>query len=91
MKAYEIRNKKTGVIMGQVHTDNYQDVLPTFAEMCGCTIDDIADSLGQSVEEAKAALDIVEIDPRPVVVAVPTRSKQSPAKKTLDHLPRRWA
>jgi hypothetical protein len=69
--------------LGEVIVDDPGHVLARLAEETGTTIEDIAGSLGKTVEEAKEAIDIVEM-PEP-------RASKSSVRKRVEFppLPRR--
>ena len=61
MPKFQVRNSKTRMILGDVIVADPKKVLSTLAEETGTTIEEIAHSLGSTVEEAKATLQIVEV------------------------------
>jgi hypothetical protein len=64
---FQVINRRAKLVLGEVTVDDPSAVLDALAEMTGTAIEEIAESLGKTVEEAKAALDIVELsEPRPV-------------------------
>ncbi len=61
MPTFQVRNKRTKIVLGEVTVPDETKVLDALASDTGCGIDDVARSLGSTVEDAKAALDIVEV------------------------------
>lgn len=78
MPTFQVRNKRTKMILGTVSVADPTEVLAALADTTGTTIDDIATSLGSTVEAAKEALDVVEV-----------REPKTPggAKKKVDFAP----
>jgi hypothetical protein len=76
MPTFRVQNRVTRIILGEVTVDEPSQVLDALADATGCSIDDIARSLGATLEEAAAALDIVEVrfsNPKPQAVKAPSR------------------
>jgi len=84
MPMYQVRNRKSRIILGEVVVDDPTHVLSRLAEETGTTIEDIANSLGKTVEEAKEAVDIVEM-------AMPHQNRPAASRKRIEFppLPRR--
>lgn len=61
MPTFQVRNRRTKMILGEVVVDDPATVLDALKDSLDCTIEEIAASLGSTVEEAKAALDIIEM------------------------------
>lgn len=61
MPRFQVRNRKTKMILGEVVVADPAQVLDNLADSTGTTIEEIARCLGSTVEEAKEALDIVEV------------------------------
>lgn len=61
MPTFQVRNKRTKIILGEVTVEDPAQVLDALVDACGCSIDDVAASLGSTLEEARAALEIVEV------------------------------
>jgi hypothetical protein len=61
MPRFQVRNRKTKIILGEVVVADPAQVLDSLAESTGTTIEEIAKCLGSTVDEAKEALDIVEV------------------------------
>jgi hypothetical protein len=80
MPRFEVRNKLTMVVMGEVVVEHPEDVLDALAATTQSTVEQIAWSLGKSLEEAKVALEIVEI---------PEPHKPSGKRKLVNALPPR--
>lgn len=62
MPTFQVRNRITRIVLGTVTVEDPEDVLIALAQEAGCDIEDIARSLGKTVEAAKAALDIIQVD-----------------------------
>jgi hypothetical protein len=71
MPRFQVRNRVAKVILGEVIVQRPEDVLQALADETGADIEDIARALGTSVEEARAAIEIVEI------VEAPARSART--------------
>ena len=85
MPTYRVINRKTRVMMGEVVSETPDGVLAALADQTDSSIEEIAHSLGKTVDDAKAALDIVEVGP----AEPPARKGVKVRGKALDHLPRR--
>ena len=81
MPTFQVRNKRTKIVLGEVTVADPEDVLDGLKDATGSSIEEIAHSLGSTIEEAVASVDIVE-------VKVPKQEKR-PRKPEFAPLPRR--
>lgn len=70
MPRYEVRNKVTRMVLGEVVVDYDEDVLRALAYATQSTVEEIAHSLGKTAEEAKAALEVVLLPDAPAARGV---------------------
>ncbi len=61
MPTFQVRNRRTKMVLGEVTVADPADVLNELKDATGSSIEEIALSLGSTVEEATAALDVIEI------------------------------
>lgn len=61
MPTFQVRNRRTKMVLGEVTVADPADVLDGLKDATGSSIEEIALSLGSTVKEATAALDIIEI------------------------------
>ena len=61
MPTYQVRNRRTKMVLGEVSVAEPEMVIDELKDATGSSIDEIARSLGATLEEARAALDIVEV------------------------------
>ncbi len=64
MRTYEIRNKRTGMVLGDVQVEQSEEVLNAWMRENGMTLEDVFQALGGSLEAVREALDISEVTPR---------------------------
>ena len=62
MHTYEIRNRRTRMILGEVHVDQPEDALNEWMADSGMTLEDIFSAFGGSMDTVRASLDIVEVE-----------------------------
>ena len=61
MPTFQVRNKRTKIVLGEVIVADPAGVLNELKDATGSSIEEIALALGSTVEEAMASLDIVEV------------------------------
>lgn len=61
MPTFQVRNRATKMVLGEVTVEDPTKVLEQLREATGSSIEDIALALGSTLEEAEAALDIVVV------------------------------
>ena len=83
MLLYEVRNTKTGALLGTVAVERAEDVLDQLAKDTGGTVDDIARSLGDSAEAAMQALSIVEVSAAGTEAQPRTAAKSGLAPRSM--------
>ena len=83
MLLYEVRNTKTGALLGTVAVERAEDVLDQLAKDTGGTVDDIARSLGDTAEAAMRALSIVEVSAAGTEAQPPTAAKSRLAPRSM--------
>lgn len=83
MPKFTVCNRLTRMVLGEVEVDDPADVLDQLCVQTGSSIEDIALSLGKTVEQAKAALDIIQTEEAAPVLRGPSRPGKRVAKATL--------
>ena len=92
MPTFEVRNRRTKMVLGEVVVERPDEVIDALLDVTGTSVDELASSLGGTLEEATAALDIVEVPPpvpvvekhqatRPLRKAVPAQRRPLYAEK----------
>lgn len=86
MPLFQVRNRRTKMVLGEVEVDDPTAVLDELAASTGTTVEEIAQSLGATIEEAKAALDIAVIRV-PLVLRLSNRPRRGalPPRRLFAH------
>lgn len=87
MRTYEVRNKRTGMVLGEVRVEQPDEVLNEWMRESGMTLEDVFKALGGSMEAVREALDICEVVARQATpderAATRPLSKPLPARRGL--------
>ena len=63
MPTFEVRSRMSKMVLGEVVVETHDEVVNALLDVTGSSIEDLAASLGGTMEEAVATLDIVEVRP----------------------------